>query len=146
MTSAVLTPYSTAEASKSGPRLWRKRLLPIGTINYEGREIEFDRDYLAQLADSFYRRCYDQVPFQLADRDNKHNNDPQRTRGEIAAMSVEPDGLWVTLSTTDAGSQILENNPRLGVSARIVEDYSRSDGRSWPAPIQHVLGTLDPRG
>jgi hypothetical protein len=33
----------------------------------------------------------------------------------------------------------------LGVSARIVENYSRSDGKFFPAAIQHVLGTLDPR-
>ena len=40
---------------------------------------------------------------------------------------------------------MLKENPRLGVSARIVEDYARSDGKHYPAAIQHVLGTLDPR-
>jgi len=40
---------------------------------------------------------------------------------------------------------VLSGNPMLGVSARIVEDYARSDGRFFPAAIQHVLGTLDPR-
>ena len=40
---------------------------------------------------------------------------------------------------------MLTANPKLGVSARIVEDYARSDGRHFPAAIQHVLGTLDPR-
>ena len=40
---------------------------------------------------------------------------------------------------------MLTANPKLGVSARIVEDYARSDGQRFPAAIQHVLGTLDPR-
>jgi hypothetical protein len=40
---------------------------------------------------------------------------------------------------------VLSENPGLGVSARIVEDYARSDGKFFPAAIQHVLGTLDPR-
>jgi hypothetical protein len=40
---------------------------------------------------------------------------------------------------------VLEENPRLGVSARIVEGYARSDGKSFPAAVQHVLATLDPR-
>ena len=31
------------------------------------------------------------------------------------------------------------------MSARIVEDYARSDGKFFTAAVQHVLGTLDPR-
>jgi hypothetical protein len=60
-------------------------------------------------------------------------------------MEAEPDGLWVTLKPTEAGDKVLKENPELGVSARIVEDYARSDGQHFPAAIQHVLGTLDPR-
>jgi hypothetical protein len=41
--------------------------------------------------------------------------------------------------------RVLTENPGLGISARIVEDYARSDGQFFPAAIQHVLGTLDPR-
>jgi hypothetical protein len=51
----------------------------------------------------------------------------------------------VTLKPTEAGDKVLKENPELGVSARIVEDYARSDGQHFPAAIQHVLGTLDPR-
>ena len=40
---------------------------------------------------------------------------------------------------------MLRENPFLGVSARIVEQYSRADGKFFPAAIQHCLGTLDPR-
>ena len=46
---------------------------------------------------------------------------------------------------TPRGEEVLRENPKLGVSARIVEDYARSDGKHFTAAIQHVLGTLDPR-
>ena len=60
-------------------------------------------------------------------------------------MDLEDDGLYVTAELTEDGERVLTANPRLGVSARIVEGYDRSDGKHYPAAIQHVLGTLDPR-
>jgi hypothetical protein len=134
-----------SEAIELSGGTWRKRLLPVGTVDYKGRTLRFDRDYLEDLAKSFRSGAYDQVPFQLADAANTHTNDPERFRGEITGMDVADDGLYVTVRTTDAGNALLTANPRLGVSARIVEDYGRSDGRHFEAAIQHVLGTLDPR-
>ena len=145
MTAAVLTPFTAAEAVELGNRMWRKRVLPVGDVEYKGRLLHFTKDYLGQLVAAFQNRAYDQVPFQLADGANTHTNDPERTRGEITAMELGDDGLYVTAQVTEDGEKVLAANPRLGVSARIVEDYARSDGRHYPAAIQHVLGTLDPR-
>ncbi len=146
MSALVLTPWLHQSAAiELGGQAWRKRLLPVGEINYQGRKLVFSRDYLEEIAAAFRKGAYDQVPFQLADAKNSHTNDPERFRGEVTDMTVEPDGLWVTVRTTEAGSKVLQMNPRLGVSARIVEDYPRADGVFFPAAIQHVLGTLDPR-
>jgi len=145
MTAAVLTPFTTADAVELGNRLWRKRVLPVGDVEYKGRLLHFTKDYLGQLVSAFTSRAYDQVPFQLADAQNTHSNDPERFRGEIKSMNLEDDGLYVTAELTEDGERVLTANPRLGVSARIVEDYARSDGQRYPAAIQHVLGTLDPR-
>jgi hypothetical protein len=145
MTAAVLTPFTTAQAVELGNRSWWKRLLPIGEIDYKGRRLKFTRDYLSGLKHAFDDKAYDQTAFQLADAQNTHTNDPERFRGEIAEMDLRGDGLWVRLSPTDAGDKVLKDNPNLGVSARIVEDYARADGKHYPAAIQHVLGTLDPR-
>lgn len=145
MTSAVLTPFTAGQAVELGNRLWRKKLLPVGEIDYKGRTLRFTRDYLGQVVDAFNKRAYDQVPFQLADAQNTHTNDPERTRGEITGMELAPDGLYVTAQVTPDGEKVLEANPRLGVSARIVEDYARSDGQFFKSAVQHVLGTLDPR-
>ena len=145
VTAAVLTPFTTAGAVELGNRQWRKKVLPVGDVEYKGRLLHFTRDYLGQLAAAFTGRAYDQVPFQLADAANTHTNDPERTRGEITAMELGDDGLYITAELTEDGEKVLAANPKLGVSARIVEDYARSDGKHYPAAIQHVLGTLDPR-
>lgn len=81
----------------------------------------------------------------MATGKNEHTNDPERTRGQILDLQVEPDGLYALAELTEAGEQVLRDNPMLGVSARIVENYARSDGKFYPAAVQHVLGTLDPR-
>jgi hypothetical protein len=145
VTAAVLTPFTAAEAVELGNRQWVKKVLPVGDVEYKGRLLHFTRDYLAQLVRAFQTRAYDQVPFQLADAANTHTNDPERTRGEITGMELRGDGLYVTAAVTPEGEQVLAANPKLGVSARIVEDYARSDGTHFAAAVQHVLGTLDPR-
>jgi len=144
MSFAVLTPFTGARAQQAGTR-WRKRLLPIDSINYKGRTLDFTRDYLAGLVQAFKQRAYDQVPFQLAPGDNSHTNDPERTVGQITDMTLGDDGLWIEVEPTERGKAVLTANPGLGVSARIVEGYQRSDGQSFAKAIQHVLGTLDPR-
>lgn len=144
MTTAVLTPFSSAPARQDG-KLWRKRVLPVGDVAYRGRMLHFTRQYNDELASNFRQRAYDQVPFQLADAANTHTNDPERFRGEVVDMESRDDGLYVVLAASPKGDEILRTNPRLGVSARIVEDYARSDGKHYRAAVQHVLGTLDPR-
>jgi hypothetical protein len=145
VTAAVLTPFVQAAARQMGRDLWEKKLLPVGDVQYEGRVLKFTRPYLESLAKAFQDRAYPQVPFQLANDENKHTNDPERFRGDVLGMNVRDDGLWVTVAATSQGSATLMDNPQLGVSARIVEDYARSDGQYFPEAIQHVLGTLDPR-
>jgi hypothetical protein len=145
MTGLVLTPFHGSRAVELGNRVWRKKLLPVGNVEYEGRTLRFTRDYLGRLVRAFQDRAYDQVPFQLADAKNTHTNDPERTRGEITGMELGDDGLYVTAQLTPEGEQVLAANPMLGVSARIVEGYQRSDGQFFGGAIQHVLGTLDPR-
>jgi hypothetical protein len=145
MPAEIRLPFSRTPAQQAGANTWRKRLLPVGTIDYKGQKLTFDRRYLDGLAQSYRAGAYDQVPFQIADTDNRHTNDPERTRGWVTGVEVKDDGLWVTAQVTPEGDTLLRTNPNLGVSARIVEDYARSDGKYYPAAIQHVLGTLDPR-
>ena len=144
MSFALLTPFTAGPATKAAGK-WRKKLLPVGEINYKGRVLKFTPDYLGGLVSAFRERAYDQVPFQLAGDENKHTNDVERTGGQITDMTLGPDGLYIEVVPTERGKQVLTDNPGLGVSARIVEGYDRSDGKLFPRAIQHVLATLDPR-
>ena len=141
----VRTPFTRSPGWQVAPGTWRKKVLPVGEVRYKGRMLKFTPEYLEEVAAAYADGAYDQVPFQIADAANTHTNHPEQFRGEITGMDVADDGLYVTVQTTGAGSRLLANNPKLGVSARIVEGYDRSDGKFYPAAIQHVLGTLDPR-
>jgi hypothetical protein len=117
----------------------------VGTITYKGRKIKFDRKYLEQLVKSFKSKAFDQVPFMLAKDDNAHTMDPDRFRGEVKGIEMTDDGIDVLLELTDDAADLVRENPRLGVSARIVEGLERADGKHFAHAVQHVLGTLDPR-
>jgi hypothetical protein len=142
---SVQAPFTWQPAIELGNRQWVKKILPIGSIDYKGRQLRFDRSYLSGLVNAFRSRAYDQVPLQLADASNSHTNDPERTAGEITDLELRDDGLYALAHVTERGERVLAENPRLGVSARIVEQYARSDGKFFPAAVQHVLATLDPR-
>lgn len=147
---ALLTPWERGSVIELGNRLWRKRLLPVDDIHYEGRTLQFTPEYLKGLEQAFAARAYDYVPLQLADARNTHTNAVERFGGRIVDMRHDPHGedgpgLYITLSPTERGEKLLRDNPYLGVSARIVEQYARADGKFYPAAVQHVLATHDPR-
>lgn len=144
MTTAVLTPERRGQALELASGRWKKQILPLGSINYRGKKITFDREYLDELVTAFRQQACGPVPFQVADRDNKHTNDPFRRHGTIVDLEVAPDGLYGIVELDDEGQKLISEYPDLGVSARIYENYARSDGKFWRAAMQHVLGTLDP--
>lgn len=145
MTRALHTPPTDLAGTPAGGRLWRKQILRKGTINYEGRPITFDDAYLAELTRAFDERALDQVPLQFADGRNAHTEDPERTRGHIVALERTPDGLDALVALSEQGEQTVRENPGLAVSARILEDHRRVDGKSWPRALAHVLATINPR-
>lgn len=145
MTTALQLPVHESTATTVGRNLRYKQVLPVASINYKGRKIDFSQAYLAGLVENFNAGAYGQVPFVLADADNTHTLDPERYRGEVRSLSLADDGLYALIDLTDDGARVVDANPRLGVSARIVEDLQRVDGKKFGPSLQHVLGTLDPR-
>ena len=146
MTIAVHTPIELSGATKTGPRTWRKQVLPIGTINYGARKLNFDRQYCADVAQAFRDGAFDTVPFVLADESNRHTMKAENgAHGEVLALEDDDAGLWATVRLSETAEQIVEANPRFGVSMRLFENYERPDGKRWPRAAQHVLGTWDPK-
>lgn len=153
MTTEVRTPFGTPspiELSSDG--LYRKQVLKFGTIWYTGRDgqrrrIKFDRNYGEELVRAFRQGAFEQVPVQIADQDNRHNNSPTLTGGEVVALALSKDGSGVdgVMRLWGDGHRAVELNNKLGVSARILENLATSDGRSFRKAVQHVLLTVDPQ-
>lgn len=146
----LLAPNVRGNAVELGRHTFRKQILPIGDIIYRPsdgppRKLSFTRDYLANLAQAFREAAFDAVPFVLADAGNRHTMEPERARGEVTGLELTESGLDAIVTLSDDAAALVRDHPKLGVSARIVERLERADGKSWPAAIQHVLGTWDPR-
>lgn len=142
---AVQTPMDFSVAEKVNKRTFRKQILKKGTINYKGQKIDFDDDLLKELRRNFNRGAYDQVPFQFADGKNQHNEDPRNYSGELVGIELTADGVDGIFNLTAEGIKAIKKNPRLGVSARIMDAVEHADGRKFGRSIRHVLATMNPR-
>lgn len=144
---AFQMPVCVELATKLGPKLFRKTVLKTGTINYMGKQINFDTNMLQNYVDNFNAGAKDQVPFVLVDASNRHVDLPERYRGEIKGLEVSKDGkrLDAVLEMTGSGAKLIEDNPKLGVSIRAVDRLERPDGLTFGPTIEHVAGTLDPK-
>jgi hypothetical protein len=145
VSTALLTPKADAAGAQLAPKLFRKQILRKGVIDYKGTKLNFDEAYLSKVLEAFNDGAYDQVAFQLADEKNSHTMDPERFRGEVKGLELTADGIDAIIATTESGAKVLQDNPNLGVSARLVQDLSHADGRHYTVALNHVLGTLDPR-
>jgi len=148
MSTALLTPFSRSEVTTDAqnPRRFRKQILPVTSIKYNGQDLDFNKELLANVVSAYKDGAVHQVPFQLADENNRHNNDPERTRGELVDLELTADGLVGTFDLDERGVDLIKHNPNLGVSARIEQGKLRAtDGKTFPHVLQHVLGVLDPK-
>lgn len=154
-TRVVALPALESDFTKESKTVYWKQILPQAKINYTTKSgkrstIDFDEKYLSNLITAFNSKALDQTPFLLADADNRHTMDPERWRASVTDMRLarpgEKPGLYAKLEfpSKEAAKAVVEN-PQLGVSARIREGITTSDGRTFPAGIIHVLGTLDPQ-
>lgn len=143
-TPALQLPYvKEPDTSQTGRRLFRVQVLPKAKVEHPSAgDLDFTGDRLSALVERFKAGAYDIVPFVLADSENRHTDDPERFRGEVKGLELADNGLYATVETTDAGAQVLADNPRLPVSVRIVTPTTgRFKGQEV---LAHVCGTLDP--
>lgn len=143
-------PLDLSSATRVGPRTYRKQVLAKRGIDYpmpdgSTRRVEFDDEYLHDLAAAYMDGAYDLVPFQLATPANEHNEDPRNYGGRVIGAEVTDDGLDLILELSEEADELVQRTGgKLGVSARI-KPVRHVDGRVFKRAIRHVLGTLDPR-
>lgn len=146
MAREVRTPIADGDVVELGNGIYRKQVLRPLEIDYRGRKIRFDRGYFDNVASSFRAQAFDTVPFVLAPENNSHTMAAERgAYGEVLGMESSDDGLFATLRLSEEAERIVQANPKFGVSVRVKEQYTRPDGQHYPAAMQHLLGTWDPK-
>lgn len=145
----ILTPLDFSETQKAGKRRFWKQILPVTSIDYNGTKIDFDPNFHKDLKLSFTEGAFDQVPLVFADGDNRHNMDPRNFGGELLDVqyrgSGKKGGTWGLIEADPETAKMLDKNPKLGVSARILQNIRKADGRGFKRAINHVLLTMNPR-
>lgn len=142
---------------------FRKKILPLGTINYPVKDpktgrtvrtqkIVMDRAYHQTLIEAHKGGAYPHATLQLADKDNAHNELPERAAAQLVDLGAEQPGdtdgpgLYATVKAfSKKHARMLRQNPNLGVSPRIQEGVVKVDGRTYPRAVRHVLATIAPR-
>lgn len=143
---AILAPLDHGDAIELGKRIFRKQVLRAGSINYKGRRLDFTPDYLDGLVQAFRDEAFDTVPLVFAPADNAHTQDVDRIRGNVIGLERVGDRLDALVEfTDDRSAQLVRDHPKLGVSVRIEQPIERADGKTFPAAVQHVLATANPR-
>jgi hypothetical protein len=163
----IFTPrVQTADLTATGEKLvYWKQILPEAPIQYtqggHTRTINFDKKYHRDVIDAFQKKAVDQTCFQLANPLNGHGRDfdPERQRAEVldmATLDQLPDdvkekvggvpGVYAKMRFFNKkAAKSVRDNPGLGVSARVRENFTRADGQFVKRAVIHVLGTIDPR-
>lgn len=135
------TPFDFGEAAKLGRKLWRKQVLPFRKIKARGKTFSFTPKKADAVIASHESGAFDQVPFVLG-----HTSNPEMGRGELKGFIKTKSGLDALIETDARGTEMVESNPKLGTSVRILEDYTReADGKKFGPTIQHVAATFMPR-
>ncbi len=147
MSTAILTPLDFSQPVKAGRRRFWKQILPVTSIDYDGQKIDFNEEFHKDLELSHREGAYDQVPLVFADAGNRHNMDPRNFGGEVLDVQYrgKEQGTWALIEADRDAERAIKKNPRLGVSARIVQGIQKADGRSFKRAINHVLLTMNPR-
>jgi hypothetical protein len=127
-------------AREQYPR-FRKHILNLGTLKYEGNEYRLDDNWYARLKDNFtsgVSMC--QVP--LANDSNKHSEDPLRNTGEIVGLEREGNKVYTVVEIREPEvARKLRNKTIMGASAFLAMDYrdTRSGKKVGPALLHHCL-------
>ena len=81
-------------------RVFRKHLLNLGELNYEGKVYKLDDDWYTRLKGNFDSGVsIVQVP--LADAANRHSEDPMRNAGEVIDIQRDGDKVYSVLDIRD---------------------------------------------
>jgi hypothetical protein len=141
----------TLADGKDRKKVWRKQILPNGTREYHGKNLDFSRINPA-CVDAFNGGAFDAVPFVLPLTDNRHpdtGEEATQLEGDTVKLELGEDGglygYFDFSNSPGVVSTISKSNGKFGVSGRIEVDYVAGDtGKKFPYALSHVCGTTRP--
>lgn len=120
---------------------FRKHILNLGTLKYQGQEFKLDESWYNRLKDNFnsgVSMC--QVP--LADEKNRHTENPLANTGEVVGLEREGNRVYTVIEVRKAdAAQGLRDKTIMGASALLSMDYTdtRTQKKVGPALLHHCL-------
>jgi hypothetical protein len=149
-TTAWLMPVCTSTAIELSRTLFRKQILPreqfdtIDRVTKQPVTLDLNDDYYNTVIQAFREDAFDQVPAILSDGVQNHVERPEQYRGELVDLEITPEGLDGVFQLTERGADLVRENPKLGVSVKVIEGLEFGNGRRFDRALKHVSMLLDP--
>lgn len=132
--------------TKSG-RLFKKHILNMGDLRHPvtGAKIRVDDRFVARLTDNFKSGVCDIVQVPLADKDNRHTEDPMANIGEVVDIQASGGKVYAIFDARDEAAADKLGKTLLGASAMMHLDYTDSrTGRKVGPTLLHMCVTNRP--
>jgi hypothetical protein len=120
---------------------FRKHLLTLGELNYQGRTYNLDEGWYARLKDNF-NSGVSMVQVPLANDQNKHTENPLANTGEVVGIEREGNKVYSVIEVRKPGvAQGIRDRTIMGASAFLSMDYTdtRTQKKVGPALLHHCL-------
>lgn len=135
-----------AHTKKQG-RLFRKHILNKGTLIYPkapGGKVEIDDKFVDTLINNF-KAGVSMVQVPLADKDNKHTEDPNSNIGEVVDLKDENGKVYAIIDARDNSAADKLGKTLLGASAMMSLNYfDTSTGKHVGPTLLHSCVTNRP--
>lgn len=128
-------------------RLFKKHILNMGDLRHpvSGSRIRVDDAFVAKLTDNFKSGVCDIVQVPLADKDNKHTEDPMANIGEVVDIQASAGKVYAIFDARDEKAADKLGKTLLGASAMMHLDYTDSrTGKKVGPTLLHVCVTNRP--
>lgn len=121
--------------------VFRKHVLTLGPLHYQGKTYNLDDQWYGQLERNF-NDGVSMVQAPVADEHNKHSEDPLRNGGEVIGVERNGSKVYTVIDVRDPDVvKGLRNKTIMGASAMLSMNYedSRTGKKVGPALLHHCF-------
>lgn len=121
--------------------VFRKHILTLGPLHYQGKTYNLDDAWYTRLAKNFDNHV-SIVQAPVADKDNRHSEDPLRNGGEVIGIERNGDKVYTVVDVRNADvAKGLREKTILGASAMLSMNYedTRTGKKVGPALLHHCF-------